>query len=48
MSEQFNNKDYGDYFSAVEKSIEKNSQTGKVGENFKPQPNTAPQTNKKR
>ena len=47
MSEQFNNKDYGDYFSAVEKSIEKNSQTGKVGENFKPQPNTAPQTNKK-
>lgn len=25
MAEQFNNKDYGDYFSAVEKSIEKNN-----------------------
>ena len=34
MSEQFNNKDYGDYFSAVEKSIEKNSQIEKAGEDY--------------
>ena len=26
MSEQFNNKDYGDYFSALEKSVERKSQ----------------------
>ena len=26
MSEQFNNKDYGEYFSAIEKSLDKNSQ----------------------
>ncbi len=26
MSEQFNNKDYGDYFSAIQKSLEKESQ----------------------
>lgn len=29
MSEQFNNKDYGDYFSAVEKTINKNSRPKK-------------------
>ena len=27
MSEQFNNKDYGEYFSAIEKSIERKSQS---------------------
>ena len=26
MSEQFNNKDYGEYFSAIEKSLERKSQ----------------------
>lgn len=40
MSEQFNNKDYGEYFSAIQKSIEKNSQSPQ-----KPQPKT--QTKKK-
>jgi len=29
MSEQFNNKDYGEYFSAIEKSLDKNSQAVK-------------------
>lgn len=27
MSEQFNNKDYGEYFSAVEKSLERKSKS---------------------
>ncbi len=38
MSEQFNNKDYGEYFSAVEKSIEKDSKT-----EIKPQPHNYPE-----
>lgn len=29
MSEQFNNKDYGEYFSAIEKSLDKNSELTK-------------------
>lgn len=32
MSEQFNNKDYGDYFSAVEKHIERNTREEKPEE----------------
>lgn len=31
MSEQFNNKDYGEYFSALEKSIERRSQSESKG-----------------
>ncbi len=39
MSEQFNNKDYGEYFSALEKSLERKSQAEQ-----RPQPN--PQSTK--
>ena len=50
MAEQFNNKDYGDYFSAVEKSIEKNNNSEKpkkIENDFKPTQNHQPKPIKK-